>query len=160
MQELGMLFAKVAVIAAIFAGVFTFVYGIHRVVGPHMSPMVMDSDLVLFFRLQRNFDIGDLVLLRYDGQIQVRRIVAQAGDTVDINQHGLVVNNALIHEPLIFEETWPLETTITFPLTLAPGQIFVLGDARESAIDSRVYGPIDTSDTLGTVITVMRRRGM
>lgn len=155
-----MLFVKIAVIIGIFVGVFTFVYGIHRVVGPHMSPMVNDGDLVMFFRLNRDYDIGDLVLLRFEGHTQVRRVVAQAGDTVNITEQGLVVNNALIHEPMIFQQTWRLETAVSFPLTVGEGQIFVLGDARETAIDSRAYGPIHISDTLGSVITVIRRRGM
>jgi type IV secretory pathway protease TraF len=38
--------------------------------------------------------------------------------------------------------------------------VFVLGDAREGAADSRIYGPVNTEDTLGTVITVIRRRSL
>jgi signal peptidase I len=116
--------------------------------------------LVIFFRLGRDYDIGDLLLLDFEGQRQVRRVVAQAGDRVDITAHGLVVNGAPIHEPMIFQRTERLETAIEFPLTVGPGQVFVLGDARETAIDSRAFGPVNTSDTLGTVITVIRRRGM
>ena len=160
LKELATLFLKIAVIVLLTLLTFTFVYGFHRVSGPHMSPMVNDGDLLLFFRLSRSHNIDDLVLLSYSGERQVRRIVAQAGDTVNITHQGLIVNGAAIHEPMIFQDTWRLETAIQFPLTVGPGQIFVLGDARETAIDSRAYGPINISDTLGTVITVIRRRGM
>ena len=159
-KELGALALKVVIIIAVFALTFTFVYGIHRVADPHMSPMVNDGDLVLFFRLSRDYDIGDLLLLNFEGERQVRRVVAQAGDTVNITDHGLIVNGALIHEPMIFQDTWRLETAVQFPLVVGAGQVFVLGDARETAIDSRVYGTVNTRDTLGTVITVIRRRGM
>jgi len=158
--ELAMLVVKIVVILALVVAIFTFVYGVHMVSDPHMSPMINDGDVVMFFRMGRDYDIGDLLLLNYSGYRQVRRVVAQAGDTVDFAENGLIVNGALIHEPLIFQDTWRLETAVEFPLTVGSGQVFVLGDARTSAIDSRAYGPVNVSDTLGTVITVIRRRGM
>ncbi|MCL2405207.1 MAG: signal peptidase I [Defluviitaleaceae bacterium] len=159
-KELIALVIKIAVILLLFVVAFTFIYGFHMVHDPHMSPMVNDGDVLLFFRLSRDYDIDDLLLLNFEGERQVRRVVAQAGDTVDITDHGLIVNGSRITEPRIFQDTWRLETGVQFPLTVGPGQVFVLGDARQTAIDSRVYGPINTSDTLGTVITVIRRRGM
>ena len=125
-----------------------------------MTPMVNDGDLVIFFRLGREYDIGDLLLLDFEGQRHVLRVVAQAGDRVDITPHGLNVNHSAIHEPMIFQQTERLQTAIEFPLIVGPGEVFVLGDARGTAIDSRAFGPVDTRDTLGTVITVIRRRGM
>jgi len=160
LKELVALAIKIAVIIVLFVVAFTFIYGFHMVRDPHMSPMVNDGDVLLFFRLSRDYDINDLLLLNFEGERQVRRVVAQEGDTVDITENGLIVNGSRIHEPMIFQETWRLETAVQFPLTVGRGQVFVLGDARETAIDSRVYGPIYTRDTLGTVITVIRRRGM
>jgi len=155
------LIIKIAVILLLFVVAFTFIYGFHMVRDPHMSPMVNDGDILLFFRLNRDYDIDDLLLLNFEGYRQVRRVVAQSGDRVDISDTGnLLVNGAAVNEPRIFEQTWRLETGVQFPLTVGPGQVFVLGDARNTAIDSRVYGPINTSDTLGSVITVIRRRGM
>jgi signal peptidase I len=49
---------------------------------------------------------------------------------------------------------------IEYPITLAVGEVFVLGDARENATDSRVYGAVNEKDTLGTVIAVIRRRNL
>jgi len=46
------------------------------------------------------------------------------------------------------------------PLTLGAGQVFVLGDARQNATDSRVYGAVNTKDTLGKVITVIKWRDL
>ena len=160
LKELIALVVKIAIILLLFLAAFTFIYGFHMVRDPHMSPMVNDGDILLFFRLNRDYDIDDLLLLYFEGDRHVRRVVAQAGDTVDITDSGLIVNGSRITEPMIFQDTWRLETGVQFPLTVGPGQVFVLGDARESAIDSRVYGPVNTSDTLGTVITVIRRRGM
>ena len=159
-KELGGMAIKFIVIALCAALTFTFVYGFHRVTDPDMRPMVKTGDLVLFYRLDRDYAIGDLLLLDFQGERQVRRVVARAGDVVDITEGSFSINGAFQQEPDIHQQTWPYEGGVTFPLTVGPGQVFVLGDARDNATDSRVYGPVDTEDTLGTVITVLRRRNL
>ena len=157
-RELLNLVVKVAVIAVIFVMLFTFLYGIHRDTDPDMTPMVKDGDLMMFYRLDKNYAIGDLLVLDFHGVRQARRVVARAGDTVDITEDGLIINGAIQQEPEIFQMTRRYEDGISFPLIIGEGQVFVLGDARENATDSRIYGPVDIEDTLGTVITVIRRR--
>jgi len=157
-KDLLHLFIKVVAIAVVFALIFTFFYGWHRNQDPDMAPMIKDGDLVLFYRLDKSFSIGDLLMLDFHGTRQVRRVVARAGDTVDITEDGLLVNGALQQEPDIFQKTRPYEDGITFPLTLGENQVFVLGDAREDSTDSRIYGAVDIEDTLGSVFTILRRR--
>ena len=159
-KELGALGIKIIAIAMTVVIIFTFVYGFHRNTDPDMAPMVKTGDLLLFYRLDRDYTIGDLLVLDFQGERQVRRVVAGAGDVVDIVDGGLIVNGAMQQEPQIKEETWQYENGAVFPLTVGANQVFVLGDARENATDSRVYGPVDTSDTFGTVITVIRRRNL
>jgi len=161
LKELFALVIKIAVIAAAFALIFTFVYGFYRSTDPDMAPMVKSGDLVMFYRLDKNYAIGDLLLLDFQGERQVRRVVARAGDVVEITPDGgLSLNGAVQQEPEIYHSTWAYENGATFPLVVGEGQVFVLGDARENATDSRVYGSINTDDTLGTVITIIRRRGL
>ena len=159
-RELGMLGIKISVIAMAFALFFTFIYGFHRNTDPDMFPMLKDGDLIMFYRLEKNYAIGDLLLLDFRGESQVRRVVAKAGDTVDIIEEGLVINGALQQEPDIYQQTRRYEDGISFPLTVGQGQVFVLGDARENATDSRVYGPVNIKNTFGTVITAIRRRNL
>jgi len=159
-RELAGLCIRITIIGSVFLLLFTFVYGLHQNLDIDAAPMVKSGDLVMFYRLDKEYSIGDLVLLNFQGQRQVRRVVAKAGDTVDITENGLIVNGALQQEPNIFENTWAYENGPAFPLTIGANQVFVLGDARENATDSRVYGPVNQSDTLGTVITVIRRRNL
>jgi signal peptidase I len=77
---------------------------------------------------------------------------------VDITERGLMINGSYQQEPGIYEETPRYEQGADFPITLGASQVFVLGDSRGSATDSRIYGAVDTSNTLGTVIAVVRRR--
>ena len=157
-RELGTLGLKIVAIAVVCALIFTLFYGFDRNKDPDMTPLVKDGDLVVFYRLDKNYVAGDLVVLRYKGELETRRVVAGAGDTVDITGEGLVVNGALQQEPEIYQKTSRYAQGASFPLKVGKGQVFVLGDARENATDSRVYGPVNTKDTYGTVITLIRRR--
>jgi len=148
------------VIAGIAALIFRFVYGFHYNADPSMSPAVKDGDLVLYYRLDRKFRAGDLLLLGFQGQVQVRRVVAAAGDTVDITEEGLKINGALQQEQGIYQATQRYAEGVEFPLTLKENEVFVLGDAREGAADSRVYGPVNVEDAWGKVITLLRRRSL
>lgn len=159
-RDLRSLVVKIAVIAVAATLAFTLVYGVDRNREPGMDPAVKDGDLVMYFRLDKDYVAGDLLALSYQGKAQVRRVVARSGDTVDITDDGLLVNGSLQQEPNISEKTQRYEEGIDFPVTLGTNQVFVLGDARENATDSRIYGPVNTGDTRGTVITLVRRRNL
>jgi signal peptidase I len=159
LRELLRLFLKVAVICGIALLVFTFIYGLHRNADPGMTPAVKDGDLVMFYRIDKSYSAGDLVVLDYEGERQVRRVVAIEGDAVDITEDGLIVNGALQQEFEIYEKTVRYEEGIDFPVTVGQGAVFVLGDSRQSATDSRIYGAVDAGDTKGAVVAIARRRG-
>ena len=159
-RDIGLLGIKVAAISIAFVLIFTFFYGFHRNIDPGMNPAIKDGDLILFYRLSGDYTSGDLVLLDFEGERQVRRVVAIAGDVVDINEQGLVINGSIQQEHDIIGETHRYLDGITFPITVGDGQVFVLGDARENAADSRIYGPVDTKNIRGRVMTVIRRRNL
>jgi signal peptidase I len=140
--------------------VFTFIYGLHRVTDADMTPAVKDGDLVIFYRLDRDYTANDLLLLSFRGQRRVARVIATRGDTVDITENGLTVNGAFQQELNIYEKTRRYADGAKLPVTLGEAQVFVLGDSRENATDSRIYGAVNTKDTLGTVIAVIRRRNL
>ena len=157
-HELGMLGLKIAAVVVITVLLFTFVYGVHYNSEPGMNTAVKDGDLVLYYRLSRDYNARDLAIVKFQGEKQVRRVIATGGDTVDITEQGLVINGALQLEREIYEETECYVDGPAFPMTLGHNQVFVLGDSRENAIDSRLYGVINKEDTYGNVITIVRRR--
>ena len=86
--------------------------------------------------------------------------MAKAGDTVDITADGLKVNGYLQQETGIYTETLPYTEGIDFPLTLGKDEYFVLGDARTNTRDSRIYGAVKKGEIKGSVMTLLRRRGI
>jgi signal peptidase I len=160
LRELSSLLIKIVVICAIVALVFTFVYGFHRVSDADMTPAIKDGDLILFYRLDKNYAASDLLLLSFQGVRQVARVIATQGDVVDVTENGLTINGSYQQELNIYEDTPRYEQGAKLPITLGANQVFVLGDSRRNATDSRVYGAVDSANTLGTVIAVVRRRNL
>ena len=158
--ELGLLLLKIGMILIIFLLLFTTVFGIFRFTGDSMRPAVKDGDLVIFYRLDKEYVASDVVILQQGGETQVRRVIAVEGDTVDINENGLMVNGAIQQETEIYGTTDRYAEGVAFPLTVGEGQVFLLGDGREHSTDSRIYGPVSIQDTLGKVLTLVRNRGI
>lgn len=159
LEDLLFLVLKIVIIIVLLAVMFLFVFGIYRCSDNMMSPAFKDGDLAFYYRLQNQYDIGDDVVIEKDGDKQIRRIIAKEGDVVDITEDGLKINGYLQQEPGIYMETLPYKEGITFPITVGQGEYFVLGDNRDNAKDSRIYGTVKKEELKGVVMTLLRRRG-
>jgi len=160
-KDLLYLFMKIGTILLIFTLLSTFLFGFVRYQDPSMDPAIKDGDLIIYYRYgKEGYLPRDTIVLNIDGVTQARRIVAMEGDIVDIKDNGLYINGAFQHETEVHQQTERYADGISFPLTVPEGHIFVLGDSRVGATDSRIYGSVDINDTLGKVITVLRRRSI
>lgn len=154
------LVVKIMEVVALVGLLYVFIFGIYQNRDLSMAPALQDGDLVIYYKLDKNYVVSDTIVVEYQGKKQTRRVVARAGDVVDITDRGLEINGALQQEVHIYEETLLFKDGVKFPLTVQPGYVFVLGDARESAVDSRLYGPVKVDDTLGQVFCIVRRRSI
>lgn len=154
-------FSRLALLLVMVAAVFGLVFGVMPAPNDDMSPRISAGDLLLYYRLTEDFVNGDVVVAQQEGNRYVGRIVARGGDTVEItDQATLVVNGSTVIESGIYYSTPPYESGVTYPITLAQDELFLLCDYREGAKDSRYYGPVNIQDVLGKVITVVRRSGL
>ncbi len=133
---------------------FGVVFGVAVVNGISMEPTLHNSDLVVFFRLQSNYDIGDIVVVNSIADRQhIKRVVATPHQTVNIDSETLTlyVDGEKQDLPYINQDTIP-KTGCTYPLTLQDNEYFLLGDYRENSFDSRNYGAVQKSQISGKVI--------
>jgi len=154
------LLGKVFMIGLMLTLLFTFVFGVTEVLDASMAPAMQEGDRVLFQRFGPPLLATDTVVVDFGSGPQVRRVVAVAGDTVDITEQGLMINGRRQQELHIFEETEQFLEGIQFPVVVGEGEVFVLGDSRARSRDSRIYGPIATSNVLGSVVTIIRGRNL
>ena len=148
---------KLAVAALIIWVLLTYVFGVFRLSGNNMYPMLKDGDLCFTYKLEE-YHSSDVVAYRTDGQIRFGRIVARSGDTIDGDEQGLLINGSHPNEE-IFYPTQIMETNLPLPYTLGEGEFVVLNDYRSDLGDSRTYGVITEEAMKGKVIFIFRRRG-
>ena len=76
----------------------------------------------------------------------IKRVVAMAGERVEGREGSVHVDGRRLIEPYLP----PSATVADFgPVTVPPGQLFVMGDNRANSSDSRVFGAVDADTVIG-----------
>lgn len=158
-QEYVSLFSRVVVLALTAYVIFTQVFLITPNKGLGMFPAMKDGDLIIAYRLQKDYAKNDVVVYTADGVQKVGRIIARETDVVDMDENGTLRVNGTIQTGDIMYPTYAKEG-IEYPFRVAEGQFFVLGDYRTNSVDSRDHGAVSINDVMGKTITVLRRRGL
>jgi len=132
--------------------------------GPSMLPTLQDGDRLILLNniFYGKPKYGDIVVASKDsfkdGEPIIKRVIATEGQTVDIDfESGVVfVDGIALDEPYINTPTTLKEGT-AFPLTVAEGCVFVMGDNRNDSLDSRSteIGQIDCREILGRVLFLL-----
>lgn len=143
--------------------VFAFAVRLVSVSGPSMRETLQDGDklLVVNSHLCGEYRQGDIVIFQRpdfeDGEQIVKRVIATAGQTVDIDfDAGMVfVDGEALKEPYTREPTW-LDEGLEFPVTVPEGCVFVMGDNRNDSKDSRYadLGAVDTRHIIGRAVLI------
>lgn len=124
------------VIAAMAVLTATLWLPVLRTYGYSMTPTLQDGNIVLSLKDTRR-ETGDIIAFYYNNKILIKRVIAQAGDFVDIAKDGTVyVNNKELSEPYVKEKAFG-DCNIELPYQVPESRVFVMGDHRESSIDSR-----------------------
>lgn len=152
---------RVVLVGAMFWVLFGVVFMLARVQGNEMFPAVKDGDLVLAYRLQQSCTKNDVVVYQADGVTHVGRVLALAGDVVNITEDGTLLVNGTTQSGEILYPTYPASAAgLSYPYTVPEGSVFILADYRTNAADSRNFGAIPMRDVKGTVLALLRRRGL
>lgn len=149
------------VILVLIVGYFFFnhVFLITQVHGNDMFPSMKDGDLIICYRLQRQFAKNDVVVYTENGYSRVGRVAARELDLIDLSDSGMLTVNGAAQSADILFPTYPREGAV-YPYRVPEGMYYLLGDYRTKATDSRDYGPVTEEQIIGKVITVLRRRGL
>lgn len=140
----------IAAIAVLISSMFLPVI---QVSGGGMEPQFHNGDVVLLKKTAR-FEKGELYCIAWQNALLVRRVIAGPGEIVALDEEGNVyVNGTLQDEPYVTSKSLG-ECDIEFPYTVPEGQWFLLGDQRDSAIDSRstAIGCVKEDQIVGAVL--------
>lgn len=140
------------VVAAAAILIATLVMPILHVSGSSMTPVIGDGDIAAVIR-GSEFERGDIIAFYYNNKVLVKRVIAFAGEWVDVDTRGNVyINNELLDEPYLTEKALG-NCDIKLPYQVPADKLFVLGDHRSTSADSRslIIGPVSDEQILGKV---------
>ncbi len=140
-------------VAAVAVLIATLLLPVLQIYGSSMTPTLNDGDIVFSLKTNR-FEQGDIVAFYYNNKILIKRVIGNPGDWIDIDKEGNVyVNSVRLNEPYVKELA--LGTCdIELPYQVPDGKIFVMGDHRESSVDSRTtaIGCIAEEQIVGRIL--------
>lgn len=124
-----------------------------EITGTDMFPTLMDGDIVMVWP-GTDWSRGDVIAFSCQERLLVKRVAGVGGDTVTVDEDGTVEINGRV---------WELDGVLQNSLGLCDseqpwlvpeGSVFVLGDERLGAVDSRnsSVGCIPEENILGRVV--------
>ena len=124
-----------------------------QIYGASMTPTLREGDYVVSLK-NSHFDQGDVIAFYFGNKLLVKRYIAGPGDWVEILEDGtMVVNGNELEEPYINEKSFG-GCDLQLPYQVPEGKYFLVGDHRETSVDSRhtTVGCISADDIVGKIV--------
>lgn len=124
-----------------------------RIYGSSMTPTLTEGEIVISVKgvdIQR----GDIVGVYLGSKLLIKRCIATEHQWVNITEDGTVyVDGVALDEPYVSEKALGV-CDIEMPYQVPDTSIFVLGDHRETSVDSRssTVGCIDVEEIVGKIV--------
>ena len=143
-----------------------FVIDIYEVPTGSMSPTISIGDRIIAEKISirfskiKQFDIVTFTDPVGNNRTLVKRVIAVAGQTVDLRGGYVYVDNVMLDEPYTLgRPSDPLMThrdvEVSYPYTVPDGHVWVMGDNRTDSADSRYFGSVDVKLVTGRGVIVV-----
>jgi len=150
----------VAISLAIIIPIRYFLIQPFYVKGASMEPNFYDHEYLIIDEVSYRIgepERGDIIVFKYPSdpkQYFIKRIVGLPNETIEVQNGNIVVYNESYPEGTILEEDYLEADVVTAgqkKVKLRNDEYYVLGDNRNSSLDSRSFGPVNESYIVGKV---------
>lgn len=142
-----------ATIVAASAAVAVFLMPVIRMSGKSMEPTYQDGDVLVLLK-SGSYKSGQICCVKWQNKLLIRRVIGMPGDVINIDESGNVdVNGKRLNEPYAVSKSLGI-CDLEFPYEVPEGKLFVLGDHRDTSVDSRsdLVGCVGPEQILGRVL--------
>ena len=141
-QELVELLVRIILLLFICYFIVIFIGQRTVVSGSSMTPTLEHNDNLIVDKISYRFqdpERFDVVVFDYqDGRYFIKRVIGLPGETIQIINGSVYINNVLLEEDIYGNEKMVYAGRASQPITLGENEYFVLGDNRNGSKDSRV----------------------
>ncbi len=140
------------VLLAVILVVKTYVISPIRVNGISMVPTLEDKDYMILDKISYKFSKMkrfDIVVIKYDGEYLIKRLIGFPGEHIEYKNNKLYVNGTMIEENFTKEVINDYNITELGSKTIPKDHYFVIGDNRPVSKDSRIIGFVSKKDIIG-----------
>lgn len=124
-----------------------------EIFGASMTPTLAEGQYVVAVK-DNTPSTGDIIAFYYGNKVLVKRCIAGPGTWVDIREDGTVLlNGEELDEPYIQQKHFGI-CDLELPYQVPEGTFFLMGDERETSVDSRhsSVGCISVDQIVGKIV--------
>ena len=124
-----------------------------QIYGSSMSPTLEPGDLVLSVKNEK-LETGDVVAFYQGNKLLIKRVIATSGQWVDISNDGVVTVDGQVLDESYIKELSLGNCDIELPHQVKEAHYFIMGDNRDTSLDSRAntIGDIAEEQIEGKVV--------
>lgn len=124
-----------------------------EIFGSSMNPTLSEGQYVVAIK-DSTPETGDILAFYYGNKVLVKRCIAGPGNWVEILEDGtVIVNGKELDEPYLEAKNFGI-CDLEFPYQVPEGAYFLIGDDRDTSVDSRhsSVGCISVDQIVGKIL--------
>ena len=124
-----------------------------QIFGASMTPTLTEGEIVVSVKAKEMYP-GDIIAFYYGNKVLIKRYIAGPGSWVDISREGIVsIDGKTLDEPYISEPAFGI-CDLELPYQVPEETYFLMGDERETSVDSRhsSVGCISKEEIVGKIV--------